>query len=71
MLNQRQSIIKRLKRGWCTGLDALNACGTMKLATRVSELRRDGHIICDKWVEHDGKRFKAYKMGIANVKKQA
>ena len=23
MLNQRQSIIKRLRRGWCTGLEAL------------------------------------------------
>ena len=62
MLNQRQSIIKRLRRGWCTGLDALNDCGTMKLTTRVSELRRDGHVIIDRWVEHDGKRFKSYKM---------
>ena len=62
MLNQRQSIIKRLRRGWCTGLDALNDCGTMKLATRVSELRRDGHVIIDRWVEHDGKRFKSYRM---------
>ena len=62
MLTQRASIIKRLKRGWTTGLDALNACGTMKLATRVSELRRGGYVIRDKWIEQNGKRFKSYRI---------
>ena len=62
MLTQRASILKRLKRGWCTGLQALYDTGTMKLATRVSELRRDGHTVLDRWVEQDGKRFKAYRL---------
>ena len=62
MLNQKQSIVKRLRKGWTTGLEALHACGTMKLATRVSELRRDGHIVIDKWIEQGGKRFKAYRI---------
>ena len=61
-MNQRETIVKRLKRGWTTGLQALNDCGTMKLATRVSELRRSGLNIIDKWVEQGGKRFKAYRL---------
>lgn len=62
ILSQQQRIIKRLKQGWTTPLDALTACGSMKLATRVSELRRDGLVIVDKWVEQGGKRFKSYKI---------
>ena len=61
-MNQRETIVKRLKRGWTTGLQALNDCGTMKLATRVSELRRSGLNIIDKWVEQGGKKFKAYRL---------
>ena len=62
VLSQRQLIIKRLKKGWCTGLEALESASTMKLATRVSELRRDGFTVIDKWVEQGGKRFKSYKL---------
>ena len=61
-MTQHESIIKRLRKGWTTGLDALNDCGTMKLATRVGELRMAGHRIVDKWVELNGKRFKAYRL---------
>lgn len=61
-MTQHESIIKRLKQGWTTPLDALTACVSFKLATRVSELRRDGLVIVDKWVEQGGKRFKSYKI---------
>lgn len=61
-MTQRETIIKRLKRGWTTAIDALNDCGTMKLATRVSELRDQGVNVIDKWVEQGGKRFKAYRI---------
>lgn len=61
-MTQHESIIKRLKQGWTTPLDALTACGSFKLATRVSELRRDGLVIVDKWVEQGGKRFKSYRI---------
>lgn len=61
-MTQKDSIIKRLRKGWCTGLDALQTCGTMKLATRVSELRRAGFTVIDKWVEQGGKRYKSYKL---------
>lgn len=61
-MTQHESIIKRLKQGWTTPLDALTACGSFKIATRVSELRRDGLVIVDKWVEQGGKRFKSYRI---------
>ena len=61
-MTQQKSIVKRLRKGWCTGLQALYDCGTLKLATRVSELRRDGYVIVDKWVEQGGKKFKTYKI---------
>lgn len=61
-MSQRESIVKRLKRGWTTGIDALNDCGTMKLASRVSELRDQGYNVLDKWVQQGGKRFKAYRI---------
>lgn len=56
-ITQRQRIIKLLKRRWTSPLDALLECGSMKLASRVSELRRQGYIITDKWGPE-----KAYKL---------
>tara|TARA_R110000868_G_scaffold211993_2_gene462016 strand:- start:3017 stop:3226 length:210 start_codon:yes stop_codon:yes gene_type:complete len=61
-MTQHQLILKRLNQGWTTPLDALSAAGTMKLATRVGELRVAGYAILDKWVEANGKRFKAYRI---------
>ena len=57
---QRTAIIKCLQKGWKSPLDALNEAGTMKLATRVGELRRAGYVILDKW--HESKRYKLYKL---------
>ena len=60
MNTQRQDIIKALKTGWITPLDALKRAGTMKLATRVGELRQQGYVILDRW--HESKKFKEYKL---------
>ena len=57
---QRQAIIKCLQKGWKSPLDALKEAGTMKLATRVGELRRMGYVILDKW--SDNRRYKLYKL---------
>ena len=57
---QRQLIIECLKKGWISPLDALKYAGTMKLATRVGELKREGYLILDKW--HESKKFKLYKL---------
>jgi len=59
-MTQQEAILKCLKKGWKSPLDALNEAGTMKLSTRVGELRRNGYIILDKWSED--RRFKLYKL---------
>lgn len=59
-MSQQEAILKCLKKGWKSPLDALNEAGTMKLSTRVGELRRAGYIILDKWSED--RRFKLYKL---------
>ena len=62
MLTQRDKLIKRLRKGWCSGVEALFSCGSMKLATRVGELRQAGYKIQDRWIEANGKRFKSYRL---------
>ena len=57
---QRAAIIKCLQQGWKSPLDALREAGTMKLSTRVGELRRSGYTILDKW--HESKKYKLYKL---------
>lgn len=57
-LTQRELIIKRLRMGWTSPLDALKFAGTMKLATRVGELKSEGYLIMDRW--HESKKFKQY-----------
>ena len=59
-LTQKQEIIACLKKGWKSPLDALKEAGTMKLATRVGELKSEGYLILDKW--HESKKFKLYKL---------
>lgn len=59
-MNQQHKIIQCLKKGWKSPLEALNEAGTMKLSTRVGELRRMGYIIQDKWATNG--RFKLYKL---------
>lgn len=59
-MSQQESILQRLKRGWTSPLDALRDCGTMKLSTRVGELRAAGYKIMDKWAAD--RRFKLYRL---------
>lgn len=60
MKTQRQLLINQLRKGWISPLDALKYAGSMKLATRVGEYRREGYVILDKW--HPSRKFKLYKM---------
>jgi len=63
-MTQNEKIVVCLKKGWKSPIDALNEAGTMKLATRVGELRRMGYIIEDKW--SIDRRYKLYRLvGIA------
>ena len=49
--SQSQRLFQLLKRGWVSPLQALREVGTMKLATRVSELRAMNVKVRDKWSE--------------------
>lgn len=57
---QQQLIIQTLSKGWTSPLDALHKAGTMKLSTRVGELRQAGYLILDKW--HESKKYKMYRL---------
>jgi hypothetical protein len=59
-MTQQQKVEACLKKGWKSPIDALNEAGTMKLATRVGELRRLGYIIEDKW--SIDRKFKLYRL---------
>lgn len=59
-MKQKTLIITTLKKGWTSPLDALKSAGTMKLSTRVGELRSKGYVILDKW--HPSKKYKLYKL---------
>lgn len=64
MKSQAKHILKHLKKGFSlTPLAALNMFGTMKLSTRVSELKKDGNKIKSEFIETvSGKRVKKYWM---------
>ena len=59
---QHYQILRYLRGGYkLSGLDALKICGSMKLASRVSELKRMGHKIHSEIVHGDnGKHFCRY-----------
>ncbi|CAB4121757.1 Helix-turn-helix domain containing protein [uncultured Caudovirales phage] len=59
-MTQQAAIIQCLKKGWKSPLDALKEAGTMKLSTRVGELRQAGFVIQSKW--HESKKYKIYRI---------
>jgi len=61
MKTQNDAILHYLKCGRkLTPLAALRLFGTMRLAARVWELRRDGHQIIADSMYVNGKRFRCY-----------
>ena len=58
----QQEHLAKVLRVWTSPLQALRLVGTMKLATRIGEMRRAGFQIQDRWQEADGKRFKSYRL---------
>ena len=59
MKTQKQLILDVLKT-WCSPADAFRKTGTMKLATRVGELRAEGYDIESQWA--DNKAYKVYRI---------
>lgn len=61
---QKEAILEHLLTGSeLNGLDALRYYGTMKLSTRVSELKKMCFPIQSKWTTlENGKKVKVYKL---------
>jgi len=61
MNSQNQKILSYLKKGKkITPLEALNKFGCFRLASRISDLCKDGHVIDRKMVVRNGKRVAQY-----------
>jgi hypothetical protein len=62
-MTQNEWVLSQLKRGKkLTALDALEGCGSFKLATRISELKAKGHNILSETISKNGKRFARYSL---------
>jgi hypothetical protein len=72
-MNQHDLILIELARGWLSPLEAVSKCGTMKLATRIGELRRMLPKRCltleieQEWREGNGKRWMVYRLVTKNT----
>lgn len=58
----KAQLIRLLQRQWVSPLDALNKVGCMSLSQRCGEFRRAGINITSRWVQSNGKRYKAYRI---------
>ena len=62
-MNQTKKTIQLLTKGWLTALESAQQGGCLSLSQRVGELRRDGAVVLDRWVEtKNGARIKSYKL---------
>lgn len=73
VITQRKRILEYLSKGFTmTGIDGLAQAGTMKLATRIGELIRQGHPIVKEWITvtsgNRKKRIMSYRMKLDNEK---
>jgi hypothetical protein len=61
-MTQNDQILKHLKNGPITPMEALNDYGCFRLASRINDLKNAGHNIVTDMVEQDGKRFAKYRL---------
>jgi hypothetical protein len=61
-MSQNEWVLEALRRGPLTPLDALQGCGCLRLAARVLDLRRAGHIITSKKISQNDKTFAQYTL---------
>jgi hypothetical protein len=62
-MTQAQQIYEYLKLGnRLTALEALQMFGCLRLAARISDLRKEGHTIWTDYVTINDKTFAAYKL---------
>lgn len=61
-MSQESQLIRHLKRGPITPLQALSRYGILRLAARINSLRGKGHKIDTQMIERDGKRYAKYRL---------
>jgi len=61
-MTQNEQVLKMLKHGPVTPLDALQQAGVFRLAARVCELRESGHSIVTDRITKNGKTFAQYRL---------
>lgn len=60
MKPQVAKILEHLQRSPLTPLEALDQYGCFRLAARIDELKRQGHLIATQMVNSNGKKFAQY-----------
>ncbi len=61
-MSQNQNILKHLRKGSINPLQALKLYGCFRLASRISELKKEGYNIVAKMVTRNNKRFAVYSL---------
>ena len=62
-MTMKAELVKLLHRRWVSPLTALQAIGCLSLSQRCGELRRDGVLVFDRWLDlPNGKRVKEYRI---------
>ena len=61
-MSQNDQILELLKQGPVTSLDALQKCGSFRLAARVYELREQGVPIVTKYITRNQKTIAQYRL---------
>jgi hypothetical protein len=61
-MTQNEWILKELQKRPLTALDALEGCGCFRLASRINDLRKQGHNITTERVEMFEKTFARYRL---------
>ena len=71
MMTQCDMILELARSGFVTPLLALQEAGCMRLASRIHDLKNDGHTFEEKMFSHDGrfgkKSYKGFKLIVDNV----
>jgi hypothetical protein len=61
--SQTNQILNYLSKGkGITPIDALNRFGCFRLAARIADLRKSGHLIFTDSITKNGKTFASYKL---------
>lgn len=60
---QREVIASKLRRKWMSALDMIRECGTTSPHRRMTDIRKRGWVIVDRWKKtRNGARVKQYRI---------